>query len=304
MSTDLRRFGCELEIGGRRLFLRAARGPASSDELRRCGILLIHGFPTSSHDWLPIWPALAARHPLLAPDLLGLGLSEKPYPHRYTVLEQAELIDLLLSQSDVPRWHLLAHDLGDSVAQELLARHAEGRLSVQLGGVCFLNGGLFPEAHRPLLVQRLLASPLGPLLVPLLGRKAFERSLKRICRLPWPEGEMDAAWQLLCHEQGRRVLPALLAYIEERRQHRRRWLRAMGESLQPMLLINGPEDPISGAHLAERFAELLPHAELLSLPGVGHYPQLEAPQAVLDAALDFFARAELRLASDSPLRED
>ncbi|MCB1635433.1 MAG: alpha/beta hydrolase [Xanthomonadales bacterium] len=297
MTTDIRRFGCDLEIGGRRLFLRAARGPVADGETASSGILLIHGFPTSSHDWLPIWPGLAARYPLLAPDLLGLGLSEKPFPHRYTVLEQAELIDLLLSQSDITHWHVLAHDLGDSVAQELLARHEEGRLSVRLGGLCFLNGGLFPEAHRPLLVQRLLASPIGPALIPLLGQKAFERSLRRICRQPWPEGTLQQAWQLLNHEQGRRVLPSVLGYIEERREHRRRWLRAMGETNLPMLLINGPEDPVSGSHLADRFAELLPNAQLLRLPGVGHYPQLEAPQAVLKATRDFFARADAALAA-------
>lgn len=280
------------------MFVRAARGPVDSSAAEPTGLLLIHGFPTSSHDWLPIWPELAARYQLLAPDLLGLGLSEKPFPHRYTVLEQAELIDLLLSQSEIARWHILAHDLGDSVAQELLARHQEGRLSVRLGGLCLLNGGLFPEAHRPLLVQKLLASPAGPLLVPLLGQAAFERGLRKVCRLPWPDGELERAWQILCHGQGRRVLPALLAYMEERREHRRRWLRAMGECELPMLLINGPEDPVSGRHLAERFAELLPAAEVLSLPGVGHYPQLEAPAEVLQAALAFFARVVANNGSD------
>jgi pimeloyl-ACP methyl ester carboxylesterase len=292
MNPDLRRFGCDIEIGGRRLFVWAARGPEQLAGQETTGLLLIHGFPTSSHDWLPIWPQLAARFPLLAPDLLGLGLSEKPYPHRYTVLEQAELIDLLLSQSEIPRWHILAHDLGDSVAQELLARHQEGRLSVRLGGLCLLNGGLFPEAHRPLLVQRLLASAAGPMLARLLGRKAFERGMNKICRQPWPPGELDHAWQILCHEQGRRVLPGLLAYMEERREHRRRWLRAMGECELPILLINGPEDPVSGRHLAARFTELLPAAELHSLPGVGHYPQLEAPAEVLQAALAFYARID------------
>ncbi len=292
MNPELRRYGCDIEIGGRRLFVRAARGPGEVEGVEPTGLLLIHGFPTSSHDWLPIWLKLAARYQLLAPDLLGLGLSEKPFPHRYTILEQAELIDLLLSQSGIARWHILAHDLGDSVAQELLARHQEGRLSVQLGGLCLLNGGILPEAHRPLLVQRLLASPIGPLIVPLLGRAAFERSMRKACRLPWPEGELDRAWKILCHEEGRRVLPSLLAYIAERRQHRRRWLRAMGECDLPILLINGPEDPVSGRHQAERFAELLPAAEVRSLPGVGHYPQLEAPGEVLQAALAFYSKVD------------
>lgn len=290
MDPQPRRFGRDVKVGGRRLFVRASGQPAEAALNEPPGLLLIHGFPTSSHDWLPIWPELANRYSLLAPDLLGLGLSEKPHPHRYTILEQADLIDLLLSQSGIGRFHVLAHDLGDSVAQELLARHQEGRLSVRLDAVCFLNGGLFPEAHRPLLVQRLLASPIGPLIVPLLGRAAFERSMRKACRQPWPEGQVGHAWEILCHEQGRRVLPELLAYMEERRRHGGRWLRAMRECNLKMLLINGPEDPVSGRHLAERFTELLPFAEVCSLPGVGHYPQLEAPEDVARMALAFFAR--------------
>lgn len=53
--------------------------------------------------------------------------------------------------------HVLAHDYGDSVAQELLARHYEGRF--HMASCVFLNGGLFPETHRPALVQKLLLSP-------------------------------------------------------------------------------------------------------------------------------------------------
>jgi pimeloyl-ACP methyl ester carboxylesterase len=55
------------------------------------------------------------------------------------------------------------------------------------------------------------------------------------------------------------------------------------------LLIDGMEDPISGAHMVARFRELVPAAAVVELPGVGHYPQIEAPTAVLEAALRAFA---------------
>ena len=61
--------------------------------------------------------------------------------------------------------HVLAHDYGDTVTQELLARYDERQLTggagPELASVCLLNGGLFPEVHRALLAQRLLLSPLG-----------------------------------------------------------------------------------------------------------------------------------------------
>jgi len=289
----LRRFGSDLQIGGRRLFVRGAKGPSRADpqeDQYQPGLLLIHGFPTSSHDWLGIWPKLASKYALLAPDLLGMGLSEKPYPHQYSVTEQAQLLDVLLALSGRRRWHILAHDLGDSVAQELLARQLENRLSVEIVSVCFLNGGLFPESHRPLLVQRVLASPLGPVVAPLLKRRSFQRGMAKICKLPWPVGEMDIAWQLLERDHGIRVLPALLAYIAERTRHRERWLRAMGEGSVAMRLVNGLADPISGRHMAERYMQLIAKADVQGLEGVGHYPQLESPDAVVSAALELFAK--------------
>lgn len=52
-------------------------------------LVLLHGFPTSSFDWLRVWDALAARFRLLAPDFLGFGFSDKPRPHNYSIFEQA-----------------------------------------------------------------------------------------------------------------------------------------------------------------------------------------------------------------------
>ena len=59
----------------------------------------------------------------------------------------------------------------------------------------------------------------------------------------------------------------------------------------PILLIDGMEDPISGAHMVARFRELVPAAPVVELAGVGHYPQIEAPAAVLEAARRTFDAA-------------
>ena len=55
----------------------------------------------------------------------------------------------------------------------------------------------------------------------------------------------------------------------------------------PLRLINGPDDPVSGKHMAERYRELVPEADIVLLEGIGHYPQTEAPQQVLNAYLEF-----------------
>jgi pimeloyl-ACP methyl ester carboxylesterase len=259
-------------------------------------LLLVHGFPTASWDWHRVWPALATRFRLVALDMLGFGFSDKPRRHAYSILEQADLQEALLARLGVARAHVLAHDYGDSVAQELLARHLERRASgapgLALESVVFLNGGLFPEAHRPRLGQKLLAGPLGPLLSRVVGRGAFARGLAEVFG---PRTQPSAAdqrdfWMLVSHAGGQRIGHELIAYMQERRDRRERWVGALVASDVPLRLVDGALDPVSGAHLAERYRELVPSPDVVLLPDVGHYPQLEAPEAVLRAFFAFHAR--------------
>jgi pimeloyl-ACP methyl ester carboxylesterase len=72
-------------------------------------------------------------------------------------------------------------------------------------------------------------------------------------------------------------------YIDERRAHRSRWVGALVQAEVPLTLIDGAADPISGAHMGARWRELVPRADVTLLDGIGHYPQVEAPAAVLAA---------------------
>jgi len=251
---------------------------------------LIHGFPTSSRDWRGIWPELATQHELFALDMLGFGASAKPRKFKYSITASADQWVALAEATGLSEVAILAHDYGNTVAQELLARQREGKLGFRITSVAFLNGGLFPEATQPLRIQRWLAGPLGPLLAPLTSERRFTASLQHICARPWPEGEMSEAWQRLSRDGGKAVMPKLLRYIAERRRHRERWVGALQQAGVPIALINGLEDPISGRSIVARWRELLPAAPVFELPGVGHYPQVEAPDEVL-AAYGEFMRA-------------
>lgn len=261
-------------------------------------LLLIHGFPTASWDWWPLWDALTARYRVITADMLGFGFSAKPR-QAYRIVDQAELLVAVLAHAGVTRCRVLAHDYGDTVTQELLARRREGSLPVTLDAVCLLNGGIFPEAHRPLRTQTLLASPIGPLLARFSGRGRLAASMRAIAGTrPPPPDELAAMWTLVARERGTRVLPALLDYIAQRRAYRDRWVGALVDASTgpaparlPVRYVCGMADPISGAHMAARYRELVPSADVVELAGVGHYPQLEAPERVLVAVLAGFAVA-------------
>lgn len=256
-------------------------------------LLLVHGFPTASWDWHPIWPTLAARYRVIAPDMIGFGFSAKPADYDYSIMDQADLCEDLLESLGVHQAHVLAHDYGDTVVQELLARHNErqqrGSPGLKLRSACFLNGGLFPETHRARLIQKLLISPLGPLLVRFMGERSFGRSFSAIFgpnTQPTPEA-LREFWQLVTYNDGLKVFPLLIRYMAERRAHRSRWVGALQDVDIPLRVIDGPVDPVSGGHMVERYRELVPNPDTVLLENIGHYPQVEHPQGVLDAYLPF-----------------
>ncbi|RMF69571.1 MAG: alpha/beta hydrolase, partial [Alphaproteobacteria bacterium] len=258
-------------------------------------LVLIHGFPTASFDWARLWPALAARAALIAADMLGFGFSDKPRAHRYSLFEQAELLTDLVREAgwaDGVPVHVLAHDYGDTVAQELLVRARTGQLPFRLESVVFLNGGMFFSAIRLSPMQIRLRDPVGRLLQYLITRGRFRRQFAAIfgpAHRP-DRAELDAFFDLVTAGGGRGVLHALSQYLRERAAHEERWSRAVAEAPVPIALIYGPEDPISGEGIARRFRELAPEAPVIRLAGVGHYPQVEAPQAVFDAFLALHRR--------------
>lgn len=256
-------------------------------------LLLIHGFPTASWDWHRLWAPLAERYRLIACDMLGFGYSAKPRGHAYSLLEQADLQQALLAHVGEERpVHVLAHDYGDSVAQELIARHQEGRLA--LASCVFLNGGLFPETHHPVRVQKLLLGPLGALIGRLFSRRTLAQSFARIfgTQTQASDGELDDLWRLVEYNAGPAVMHRLIRYMPERRQQRERWVAAMQASRVPMRVIDGAFDPISGAHMVARYRELIENPDTVLLDGIGHYPQLEAPAEVLGHYLQFRQRQE------------
>jgi pimeloyl-ACP methyl ester carboxylesterase len=272
--------GDNFEWRGQRVFFRVE---GSGDPL-----LLIHGFPTSSWDWAGMWPELVARYRVMTLDMIGFGFSAKPRDWNYSLTVQADLFGALLEREKVTSYRMVAHDMGNSVAQELLARQ-KGDAKQKPIAACVLNGGLFPEAHHPVIAQKLLASPIGPLFARVTSYRLFSRSMRKIWgRTPPSEEELRAMWTLVTERDGMRVMPQLIGYIAERKRNRERWVGAIVNPPCPVRLINGPLDPVAGADTIARYRELVPNANVVVLEGVGHYPQVEAPSKVLAAVLEHF----------------
>lgn len=252
-------------------------------------IVLLHGFPTASWDWWKIWDKLTQNYQVIALDFLGFGFSDKPKKHHYSILEQVDIVEALVSSENIKNAHILAHDYGDTVAQELLARCNEGNLTFNISSLSLLNGGLFPETHHPRFIQKALLSPVGFLLTPLLSKNSLRKNFKSIFgkETQPTEQEITEFYQLINYNSGKYIFHLLIRYMNERVEHRTRWVSALQETKIPIQLINGNADPISGKHMVERYKELVATKHIVSFQEIGHYPQTEAPKLVQKAYLSF-----------------
>jgi pimeloyl-ACP methyl ester carboxylesterase len=260
-------------------------------------LLLIHGYPTSSLDWQPMWGELCKRYRVITVDLLGFGFSDKPRQHTYSIHEQADIVQAVLQHFNMSSAHLLVHDYGVSIGQELLARLAERsaveksaaprssaeKTGVKIESCCFLNGGLLPGMHRPRLIQRLLAGPLGFVLVKFLNKRKLKQTFAQIFgpHTQPTDAEIDAYWYCITYNDGHRIAHKLLHYMQDRLTHQARWRQVLTAAPCPLALINGSFDPISGRHLADAVAALNRQITVFHLAEIGHYPQVESPLDVL-----------------------
>jgi len=272
-----------IDINANQIFTKTA-GDANNPAL-----LLIHGFPSASWDWEGMWDELSKHYFLVTLDMLGFGLSDKPINAPYKITEQADLYTQFLKRLNITDVHILAHDYGDTVAQELLARQVATKSEIRINSVCFLNGGLFPHVHKPLFIQKLLLSKLGWIVPKLMSKQKFVKNLTTIFGKNTPPAPLviDTLWALLIYNNGLRVMPMLIKYITQRKLNEQRWVGAIINSDIPVTFIAGEQDPISGKHMLEHYKKKVPNARVQGFVELGHYPQIEDAKAITFAYLNF-----------------
>jgi pimeloyl-ACP methyl ester carboxylesterase len=126
-------------VDGIKIFYREA-GPKDAPV-----VLLLHGFPTSSHMFRNLIPALADRYHVIAPDYPGYGQSDMPArtTFKYTFDRFGELVDGLLDQLGVSRYAMYVMDYGAPVGWRLALKHPE-----RVSGLIVQNGNAYDEGLK------------------------------------------------------------------------------------------------------------------------------------------------------------
>lgn len=253
--------------------------------------MLLHGFPSSSYDFRQLLP-LVGDHAVLAFDFLGFGLSDKPRRHNYSLFWQADLVEELVRRHFPEREvFLVAHDMGTSVATELMAREIEGRSALPAAGALLFNGSIVLEAAQLTPAQRLLRSRLGPIAARLSNERVFRREFSALFSAAHPlsDEEAEDQWSLICHNGGRTLGHELISYLGERVTYAERWHGAIREWPGALSLAWGMRDPVATTDVLTALRKLRPRVPVEEMDALGHYPQLEDPDRVaraLHSAID------------------
>jgi pimeloyl-ACP methyl ester carboxylesterase len=226
-------------------------------------------------------------HAWVTMDFLGFGLSDKPRPHRYSLLEQADLVQTVVGETTKGPVVVLAHDMGTSVTTELLARDLDGHLPFDMQRAVLSNGSVILERASLRPIQKVLRGPLGPVAARLVNRSGFKRGFGKLFspQHPLSAEEAQAQWELVSYNDGNRIPHLLISYLDERVRYAHRWHGAVRDWPKPLGFVWGLEDPVATTNVLYGLRQLRPNAAVVELPGLGHYPQVEEPEAYADAAL-------------------
>jgi pimeloyl-ACP methyl ester carboxylesterase len=283
-STGVRVQHRHVEVNSVRLHLvDAGSGPP---------LLLLHGWPQHWWCWRELIPRLAENHRVIAPDLRGWGWSEAP-PGDYAKTTFAADMLALLNAEGLERVKLIGHDWGAFTGFLLALAHPE---RVERLVALDITPPWAPRPNLRQLALPLLASYQLLLATPVVGTAAMTRSnafvramIRGGSRLRrWTDAELDVYADVLRQPSRARASSACYRTFLTRELAGSLAGRVRPEDLQvPTLLIMGGASPIHRVLAPQPSSNLLVEV----IDGAGHFLPEEAPEQVLELALDFFEHA-------------
>jgi pimeloyl-ACP methyl ester carboxylesterase len=267
-------------------------------------LVLVHGLGGSHLNWCLLAPRLVAHARVTAVDLVGFGLTH-PHGRSTGVRAHADLLKRFLDTVVGPPAVLVGNSMGGMVSILAAARHPEAVRGLVLidpsvpGGlgdrIDPLVAGMFASYATPVLGARLLArrrSALTP-------QQAVQQMLDLCCVDPsCVPADLVAASEALVTERAgvagldSAFLTAARSLLKVNALAPAYW-RAMASIAAPVLLIHGERDRLVPVRAARRVARRNPAWTLETMPGVGHVPQLEAPEAVARTMVAWLKEHEL-----------
>jgi pimeloyl-ACP methyl ester carboxylesterase len=288
-SSIIRPVSCHrsVSVGGLTVFYREA-GPADAPV-----VVLLHGFPSSSHMFRNLIPALADRYRVIAPDLPGFGLSDMPSPadFPYSFATFTDIVDQLLTQLGADHYALYVMDYGAPVGLRLALRHPErvSALIIQNGNAYEAGMGDFWATTRALWADNSAANQdvMRPFLTLDATRFQYVAGVKDVARID------PAAWihdQFFLDRPGNDLIQLTIMYDYRTNVALYPAFHDYFRVFQPpALILWGVNDPIFLAEGAQAFLRDLPKAELHHLD-TGHFALEDKADQMVPLIREFLGR--------------
>jgi len=278
------------------VFVKQIGSPnASADKT----LLLIHGFPESSYSYHKVVEGLSTHFErIILFDMLGYGLSDKPIDnYTYSLFEQADLTFTVWRHFQIKGGHMLSHDMGDSVATEIVARHENhnmpGWFSEGLQSLTFTNGSMVLELAKLRTTQKILLSKYGSILKNITTFKIFNQQVRSAHGNDKLTAEdVQSLWDMNVLQDGTSKSYLTIKYLNDRKRFEKtRWLPALAQTKLPVHICWGDEDAVAKVAMAYHLKEnVCKDAELTIMKGLGHFCQLGSPAKWLDHVLPYYKK--------------
>lgn len=275
------------KLGGLTVFYREA-GAADAPV-----VVLLHGFPSSSHMFRRLIPALAGQYRVIAPDLPGFGLSDMPSPadFQYSFAAFADIVDQLLAQLGAEHYALYVMDYGAPVGFRLALLHPErvSALVIQNGNAYEAGMGDFWATTRALWADNSAANRdvMRPFLKLEATRFQYVEGVRDVARID------PAAWihdQFFLDRPGNEEIQFAIMYDYRTNVALYPAFQDYFRNFQPpALILWGINDPIFLPEGAQAFLRDLPQAELHRLD-TGHFALEDKTDEMVPLIRQFLGR--------------
>jgi pimeloyl-ACP methyl ester carboxylesterase len=243
-------------------------------------VILLHGNPDTHSVWAPVVERLAAKHRCIAPDLPGYGKSKAPDDFDFSLDNQAAWVSSLFDALELPRAHLVVHDVGGPYGLAFASKHGE-----RLRSLTIFNTNFFPDYRWHFWARVWRTRVLGEMAMAIANRPLFIREMKRGSP-HMPKEYASAAYDEFGKSTKKQVL---------------RWYRAMDPEVHegwperliaatastPKQVLWGDADPFLPKATADRYGA----AEVQHFADYGHWMMVENPDIAATSIANLVAKA-------------
>jgi pimeloyl-ACP methyl ester carboxylesterase len=268
-----------VDVGGARLYYYAAGTRGAGEP-----VVLIHGFPTSSHLWRDVVPLIPEGHRVVVLDLLGYGRSDRPLDRDLSIKGHAERVIGLLDALRISYAAIVGHDLGGGIAQYLAVRYP-----TRVARLCLIDAVAFddwPTRQVKLAKATLpLTRHLPATWVLSILRAELERGYAAEDR---GARSVDIYIRPFCQPEGRDVLMQHLEALDP--EETVALQPRLKDIVAPTAIITGAHDPFLPPAVAKRLHESIPDSTFDIIPDVRHFTPEEAPETISSILARWLAR--------------